>query len=106
MLSITGLEFAYSQAPESMKSVCSAAWLLTVAAGNLVVMIFNELDPVSWLSRGHQMAWNFLFWSGVLLIGTFCFALVASKYKYVNSDELRTISSTEGEDDVNSSFIK
>ena len=47
MLSITGLEFAYSQAPESMKSVCSAAWLLTVAAGNLVVIIFNELNPVS-----------------------------------------------------------
>ena len=28
---------AYSQAPPSMKSVCQAAWLLTVAVGNLVV---------------------------------------------------------------------
>lgn len=95
MLSITGLEFAYSQAPESMKSVCSAAWLLTVAAGNMVVMIFNELDPVSWAARAHRMAWNFVFWAGMLAIGTFSFAVVASKYKYVNADELYTISSDE-----------
>ena len=99
MLSITGLEFAYSQAPESMKSVCSAAWLLTVAVGNLVVMIFNELDPVSWLARDHKMAWNFLFWAGILALGTFSFALMASKYKYVNLDQLRTISSDEGQED-------
>lgn len=92
MLSITGLEFAYSQAPESMKSVCSAAWLLTVAAGNLVVIFFNELNPVGWfVSAENEMAGNFLFWSVVLSAGTFVFALMASRYKYVNTVELRTI---------------
>ena len=39
MISITGLEFSYSQAPESMKSVVQAAWLLTVAFGNVIVII-------------------------------------------------------------------
>jgi dipeptide/tripeptide permease len=100
MLSITGLEFAYSQAPESMKAVCSAAWLLTVATGNLVVIFFNELDPVSWIISSNEMVWNFLFWSGVLGIGTLVFALMASKYKYVCSDELRTVASEEGADEL------
>jgi dipeptide/tripeptide permease len=35
LFSITGLEFAYSQAPDSMKSVVQAAWLFTVSAGKL-----------------------------------------------------------------------
>lgn len=33
LFSITGLEFAYSQAPESMKSVVQAVWLFSVAGG-------------------------------------------------------------------------
>ena len=36
MVSISGLTFAYTEAPQSMKSVLSAAWLLTIALGNLV----------------------------------------------------------------------
>ena len=35
MVSITGLEFSYSKAPASMKSMVQACWLLTVAIGNL-----------------------------------------------------------------------
>lgn len=42
MFSITGLEFAFTQAPVSMKSLLQAAWLLTVAIGNLVVIIIAE----------------------------------------------------------------
>jgi dipeptide/tripeptide permease len=35
MVNITGLEFAYSQAPSSMKSLLQGAWNLTVAIGKL-----------------------------------------------------------------------
>ncbi|CAG2165479.1 unnamed protein product [Oppiella nova] len=42
MFSITGLEFSYSQAPASMKSVLQAAWLLTVAFGNLIIVIISS----------------------------------------------------------------
>ena len=42
MLSVTGLEFSYSQAPASMKSVVQAAWLLTVAFGNIIVIAVAE----------------------------------------------------------------
>ncbi|KAB7495191.1 Peptide transporter family 1, partial [Armadillidium nasatum] len=37
MFSITGLEFSFTQAPASMKSVIQAAWLLTTAFGDLFV---------------------------------------------------------------------
>ena len=42
MYSITGLEFSYSQAPPSMKSVVQAGWLLTSAGGNLLVVIIES----------------------------------------------------------------
>ena len=42
MFSISGLEFAYSQAPASMKAICQAAWLWTIAFGNLVVVIIAK----------------------------------------------------------------
>ena len=42
MISITGLEFAYTQAPVTLKSVLASCWLLTVSFGNFVVIIVAE----------------------------------------------------------------
>ena len=109
MTSITGLEFAYAEAPSSLKSFCQAAWLLSVAFGNLLVMLVNELDPVGRLmKRSHPQpqiprqtpvltlltlglwspeyinAWNFVLWAGLLLIATGIFALFARRYVYLN----------------------
>lgn len=39
MYSVTGLQFSYTQAPESMRSVLQGCWQLTVAVGNLIVTI-------------------------------------------------------------------
>ncbi|XP_058587189.1 solute carrier family 15 member 2 isoform X4 [Neofelis nebulosa] len=44
MFSVTGLEFSYSQAPSSMKSVLQAAWLLTVAVGNIIVLVVAQFS--------------------------------------------------------------
>src|SRR5690606_12923742 len=41
MVSITGLEFSYTQAPPSMKSVVMSLWLLSVAAGNFITAMIN-----------------------------------------------------------------
>lgn len=41
MFSITGLQFAFTQAPVSMKSLLTAGWLLSVAFGNLIVVIIK-----------------------------------------------------------------
>lgn len=54
MFSITGLEFSYSQAPVTMKSVMQACWLLTTAFGNLIVVIIESArffeDRVSFIN--------------------------------------------------------
>jgi solute carrier family 15 oligopeptide transporter 1 len=44
LFSITGLEFAYSQAAPSMKSVVQAFWLLTTSTGNMLIgkLFFGE----------------------------------------------------------------
>ncbi|MDQ8154919.1 MAG: oligopeptide:H+ symporter [Gemmatimonadota bacterium] len=41
LVSATGLEFAYSQAPQSMKGALMSFWLLTVTVGNLWVLVVN-----------------------------------------------------------------
>lgn len=45
MFSVTGLQFAFTQAPESMKSLLQAGWLLSVAFGNLIVVIIKGSRP-------------------------------------------------------------
>jgi solute carrier family 15 (oligopeptide transporter), member 1 len=41
MYSVTGLQFSFEQAPESMKSVLQGFWMLTIAFGNLLVIIIS-----------------------------------------------------------------
>lgn len=69
MVSITGLSFAYSQAPVSMKGVIMAMWLITVALGNLVVVVLtaitstlNKTSDIYWMYTGLMLAFNFFFW--------------------------------------------
>lgn len=72
MLSITGLEFAYSQAPDSMKAVVQSAWLFTVSAGNLVTValvaiIGNSLSKANeffFFAAGCVVAMLLLLWAG------------------------------------------
>lgn len=45
MFSVTGLQFAFTQAPMSMKSLLQAGWLLSVAFGNLIVVIIKGSHP-------------------------------------------------------------
>lgn len=42
MFSITGLEFSYAEAPPTMKSVLTAAFLLTSAVGDLIIVVIES----------------------------------------------------------------
>jgi POT family proton-dependent oligopeptide transporter len=48
MVSITGLEFAYSQAPPRMKSTIMGFWLLAVSLGNVLtsMIALARLPPL------------------------------------------------------------
>ena len=52
MVSITGLEFAYTQAPRSMKSTVMGFWLLTVTLGNVLVAALAGVQKqmTAWVS--------------------------------------------------------
>merc|ERR1712203_400344 len=76
MLSITGLEFSYSQAPESMKSVLQAAWLLNVAFGNLIVILIAEAKLFE------SQASEFFMFGIFMLFDMVLFSYLAYRYKY------------------------
>lgn len=81
MFSITGLEFSYSQAPTNMKSVLQAGWLLTVAFGNVIVLIVAE-------GAGLEQWTEFLLFAGLLVGVCIIFSIMACFYTYVDPDQL------------------
>jgi proton-dependent oligopeptide transporter, POT family len=57
MVSITGLEFAYTQAPRRMKSTVMGFWLLAVATGNILTGLVAQFGGLAlaqffWLFAG------------------------------------------------------
>jgi POT family proton-dependent oligopeptide transporter len=73
MVSITGLEFAYTQAPRKMKSTVMGFWLLTVTLGNVLVAFlagFKDLERVNFF-------WTF---AGLSAGAAVIFALRAAFY--------------------------
>ncbi|KAB5576994.1 hypothetical protein PHYPO_G00204890 [Pangasianodon hypophthalmus] len=88
MFSITGLEFSYSQAPASMKSVLQAGWLLTVAFGNVIVLIVAE-------GAGLEQWTEFLLFAALLVAVSIIFSIMAYFYTYVDPDQLAKLAKDE-----------
>lgn len=73
LVSITGLEFAYTQAPKRMKSTVMGFWLLTVALGNVLVAV---------LARFSSLELKEFFWlfAALMAVAAIIFAIRASIY--------------------------
>lgn len=83
MVSITSLEFAYTQAPKAMKSVVMALYLLSISAGNLftaLVHIFIQNADGSVKLKGAAY-YNFYAWLSIGCVAVFIFVAKAYKEK-------------------------
>ena len=86
LVSATGLEFAYSQAPLAMKGVIMAFWNLSVTIGNLWVLVVNagvKNDTVINFikSSGIEItAFQMFFFAAFAFVAALVFGLVARRY--------------------------
>jgi POT family proton-dependent oligopeptide transporter len=78
LVSVTALEFAYTQAPKSMKGAIMSFWFLTIGAGSFVTGVVTR--AVSFATQTNY----FLFWAAFMLAGAVLFAIVAALYKPVD----------------------
>jgi POT family proton-dependent oligopeptide transporter len=86
LVSATGLEFAYSQAPLAMKGAIMSFWLLSVTIGNLWVLVVNlgvqnqtVIDFIK--SSGFGVtAFQMFFFATFAFAAALVFGLVARRY--------------------------
>ena len=81
LISITALEFAYTQAPKSMKSLVMSVYLLTITLGNLLTAGVNKALAIPAFGEFLEGSRYFLFFAALPLIGGIIFIFVAMKYR-------------------------
>lgn len=74
LVSVTGLEFAYTQAPRAMKSTIMGFWLLCVTFGNVLVAFLAPLQTLS-------LATFFWTFAALMVVSAFIFVALAATYK-------------------------
>ena len=72
-----------------MKSVLQAAWLLTVAFGNIIVIIVAEAKAFE------EQASEFFMFAGLMLVDTLIFIWLAWRYEMITSDDWLIFSSLQ-----------
>ncbi len=90
LVSATGLEFAYSQAPQAMKGAIMSFWSLSVTIGNLWVLVVNAAvrhpDVTAGIARtGFGVtAFQMFFFAAFAFAAALAFGLVARRYPVVD----------------------
>jgi POT family proton-dependent oligopeptide transporter len=89
MVSITGLEFAYTQAPLRMKSFVMSLFMLSIAAGNLFTSAINFLIETGTLGTLDGAAY-YWFFTALMAGAALLFLLVVRFYRektYIHTEE-------------------
>jgi POT family proton-dependent oligopeptide transporter len=90
LVSATGLEFAYSQAPASMKGTIMSLWYLAVTVGGLWVLLANASIKrpavTDWIATTGltTTAFYMFFFAGFALLAALVFGLYARRYREVD----------------------
>ncbi|HKS37726.1 MAG TPA: oligopeptide:H+ symporter [Verrucomicrobiae bacterium] len=90
LVSTTGLEFAYSQAPPAMKGALMAFWYLSATIGNLWVLIANaavkNVTVTDFIAstRFGVTAFQMFFFAAFAFAAALAFGLVARSYRAVD----------------------
>lgn len=79
MVSITGLEFSYTQAPKKMKSLIMSVWLMAVALGSAFTVLINWLMEIKVLNLEGPS--YYLFFTVTMLITAVVFVFIAMTYQ-------------------------
>ncbi|MBS1531355.1 MAG: POT family MFS transporter [Bacteroidetes bacterium] len=81
LVSITGLEYAYTHSPKSMKSTMTAVWLMVVAVGNLITAWVNGKITEGGYFAKHLAGANYYWYFDVCFILAFTVVfLIVSPY--------------------------
>jgi len=90
MVSITCLEFSYTQAPKTMKSFVMAFFMLSISLGNLFTSAVNFFIQEPDGSSKLEGAEYFLFFTSLMLATAVLFMLLARFYNgqtYINEEQ-------------------
>jgi len=74
LLSVTGYEFAYTEAPTNMKGIMAALYLLTIASGNILVIIVQIITISNTIM--------YFIMSGFMVGVFFIFLFISRSYNY------------------------
>ncbi|CAG5104275.1 Oidioi.mRNA.OKI2018_I69.chr1.g1174.t1.cds [Oikopleura dioica] len=75
LVSVTGLEFAYNQAPKTMKAVIQSFWLLTTCFGNIIDIFLVAAQ------MGDNQAQEY-FYLAIIMLGTTSIFILLSIFYY------------------------
>jgi proton-dependent oligopeptide transporter, POT family len=99
MVSITGLEFSYTQAPPKMKSAIMSVWLLVVALGNFFTAFMHGMVPVlKPMGLNLENAGWFQFFTLLMVVAAVVYVFVARWYRgktYIQGEEPTELATAE-----------
>ncbi|PAW94476.1 MFS transporter [Mucilaginibacter sp. MD40] len=85
LVSITGLEYAYTHSPKSMKSTMTGIWFLVVSFGNLITAVVNGLiEDGGWWAKNLKGANYEWFFVGFIAIFLVIFLIVSPRMRERN----------------------
>ncbi|XP_028027891.1 peptide transporter family 1-like [Bombyx mandarina] len=81
LFAVTGSEFAFKEAPESMKAVMTSVWLLTEAIGNIIIIVITRLFA------DYNQETQFLIYTGLMFTSIAVFHYLSKGYKFGYEDD-------------------